>query len=245
MKKSIIKSIMSGFLLLASPSFANWDPDFIEDVDLSVFENSDYQQLKNKVLKELKGSWCSEEKIDLMMDLILLTKPEVCVEIGVWTGSSALPIASTLHFLKHGKLYAIDAWSNSIATQYWDDSDPNKPWWSTVNMKNIHQTFQDMVAFWKLKKYCTEIALPSVKAVQQVPDIDFLHLDGDYSERGSMQDVELYLPKVKSGGYILLSNLFIMINGKQPKLKSFVTLLEECEIVCEIERDNVILFRKY
>jgi hypothetical protein len=71
-----------------------------------------------------------------------------------------------------------------------------------------------------------------------------LHLDGDYSEKGSMQDVELYLPRVKSGGYVLLSNLFTMVKGKAPKMKSFTALFDTCEMVCEIERDNAVLFRK-
>ncbi len=245
MKKHITKLLFSGLLALGAPAFSDWDPEFIEGAELSALQNSKYQKLKDQVLNETKGSWCSAEKTNLIMDLILLTKPKVCVEIGAWTGSSVLPIASTLKFLKHGKVYAVDAWANEVAVQYWADNDPNKPWWSTVDMKAIHNTFQNMVSSWDLKKYCKEIALPADKAVENLGEIDFLHLDGDYSEQGSMKDVQLYLPKVKSGGYILLSHLFTMINGKQPKLKSFVALLDDCEIVCEIERDNAILFRKY
>lgn len=244
--RHFIRSLSVASLLLCStPTFADWNPDYLENVDTSVLTNPDYQSIKKSVLKEVEGSWCSQEKAGLMMDLVLLTRPEVCVEIGAWTGSSVLPVARTLRFLKSGKIYAIDAWSNAVATRYWDDNDPNKPWWSTVNMKQIHKTFQNMITSWKLEKYCKEIVLPSEEAVNYVNSIDFLHLDGDYSEKGSMEDVTLYFPKVRSGGYILISHLFTMINGKQPKLKSFVKLLEECEIVCEIERDNAILFRKY
>lgn len=233
------------FIFTSSLTFADWNPELIENVNLSSLENTDYKNLKNKVFVALKGSWCSEEKANLIMDLVLLEKPKVCVEIGACTGSSILPIGAVLQFNKQGTVYAIDAWSNQVATQYWADTDPNKTWWSTVDMKAVHRAFRNLLKTWNLKKYCQEIALPSEDAISKLDTIDFLHLDGDYSEIGSMKDVELYLPKVKSGGYILLSNLFIMINGKQPKLKSFITLMEDCEIVCEIERDNAILFKKY
>lgn len=246
MIKKIIKPLFCSLLLLTSSlTQADWDPEFIENVDVSVLDNVDYQNLKNQVLKALKGSWCSQEKTNLLMDLVLLEKPEVCVEIGAFSGSSILPVGATLQFLKKGKVYAIDAWSNTVATQYWDDKDPNKAWWASLDMKAVHKSYQALISSWKLKNYCQELAMSSENAIKKLESIDFLHLDGDYSEIGSLNDVQLYLPKVKSGGYILLSNLFVMINGKQPKLASFSALLEDCEIVCEIERDNAILFKKY
>ncbi|MES2200314.1 MAG: class I SAM-dependent methyltransferase [Chlamydiota bacterium] len=244
-KKTGRALLYSLFLITSSITVADWDPEFIENVDVSTLNNANYQNLKNKVIRDLKGSWCSEEKTNLLMDLVLLTKPDICVEIGAWTGSSILPVGATLQFLKKGKVYAIDAWSNQIATQYWQDTDPNKAWWSTVDMKAIRKTYHNLIKSWNLKANCVEIWASSENAVSKFDTIDFLHLDGDYSEEGSLKDVELYLPKVKSGGYVLLSNLFVMIRTKQPKLKSFSVLLEECEIVCEIERDNAILFRKY
>lgn len=244
--KTLAKTLLcSLFLLTSSLTFASWDPEVIEDVEYSSLQEKNYQKLKARVIEALKGSWCSEEKVNLLMDLTLLTKPQVCVEIGACTGSSVLPIATSLQYLKGGKVYAIDAWSNQIATQYWEDTDPNKAWWSTVDMKSIRGAFQNLINTWSLKKQCEEVAKPSDIAISELPEIDFLHLDGDYSEQGALKDVKLYLPKVKSGGYILLSNLFIMINGKQPKAKSFSALIDDCEFICEIERDNAILFRKY
>ncbi|MBS0627734.1 MAG: class I SAM-dependent methyltransferase [Verrucomicrobia bacterium] len=246
MKKQLKKALFYGFCFLTSSlTFADWDPEFIENANLSILEDTNYKNLKDKVLTALKGSWCSEEKANLIMDLMVLEKPQVCVEIGACAGSSILPIGNALQFNQQGTVYAIDAWSNQVATQYWADTDPNKAWWSTVDMQAIHGSFQNLLKTWNLTEYCIGIALPSKDAIDQLDNIDFLHLDGDYSEIGSLKDVELYLPKVKSGGYILLSNLFIMINGKQPKLKSFIALMEDCEIVCEIERDNAILFKKY
>lgn len=233
-------------LISSSPLFGEWDPEsFFFDQDYSATENAQYIELKKNVMSHLENSWCSKEKIDLLMDLILVEKPKKCVEVGVFTGSSLLPVAATLSFLNQGTIYAVDAWSNSEAIKNWSDLDPNKAWWSTVDMKAVYSTFDEMLNQWKLHPYCNILKMPSEIAFDSIPDeIDFLHLDGDYSEVGSSKDVETYLPKVKSGGYILLSNLFTMVNNQQPKMNAFCLLSEACEMVCEIERDNAILFRK-
>jgi hypothetical protein len=239
-------SLITLVTTISSCAFADWAPEDIELADLSHISGAKYKNQKASVIESLKGSWCSPEKGALLMDLIRLIQPQLCVEVGAWTGSSVLPVAMSLKFNGKGKVYAIDAWSNQIATRYWSDQDPNKPWWSTVDMKAIKQTFNNLLRNWQVDSYCVPVQDASEKAAARFKNetIDFLHLDGDYSEQGSLADVENYLPKVKTGGYILLSHLFTMINGKQPKLKSFKALVQDCEIICEIERDNAILFRK-
>jgi hypothetical protein len=220
--------------------YAEWDPSF-----LLVLNDTQYKELKMQVMQELKNSWCSTEKINLLMDLTLLTHPRVCVEVGAFTGSSILPVATTLKYLNSGKIFAIDAWSNAEAIQYLEETDPNKEWWSQLDMKFVHNNHQYLMNKWSLRNFCTEISKPSTQAINEIPsNIDFLHLDGDYSEAGSLQDVELYLPKVRSGGYILLSNFYFMINRDQPKIKAFILLCDACEIVASIENDNAVLFRK-
>lgn len=245
--KSTMGLLFTLGILCASfqPAFADWDAETVLfDKDCSAINNPDFLELKSRVKAHLQDSWCSQEKADLLMDLVLIERPQVCVEVGVFTGSSLLPIGASLAFLKQGTVYAVDAWSNDVATRYWADNDPNKPWWNSLNMQNIFNIFYRMLETWGLENYCLIRNMPSELAIYTIPKIDFLHLDGDYSEIGSMRDVERYLPMVKSGGYILLSNLFIMINAEQPKMKAFCTLFESCEMVCEIEHDNAILFRK-
>jgi hypothetical protein len=239
-----------GFCVFASPLplHSDWDPEeCMIDLEPAVFDvlsDSRFKRLKGKILRELKGSWCSEEKVNLLMDLVSLTRPEVCVEIGAFTGSSVLPVAATLKHLNCGKIYAIDAWSNEIMVRNLKNDDPNKFWWSTVNMKAVRKIYNQMVKTWRLTNVCVTIQAPSENAVNQVPEIDFLNLDGDYSEVGSTRDVELYLPKVKPGGYVLLSNVFLVVNKNQPNLKAFCDLFDSCEMICEIERENAILFKK-
>ncbi|MEN9344192.1 MAG: Methyltransferase domain [Chlamydiota bacterium] len=235
-------------LCISSLAYAEWNPSFLlqdESKSLDILNNRKYADLKAKVIQELKNSWCSAEKINLLMDLTLLTHPKICVEIGAFTGSSVLPVATTLKYLNSGKIFAVDAWSNAEATKYLADNDPNKQWWSQLDMQSVHNSYQHLINKWSLRNFCAEIFKPSAQAVFDIPsEIDFLHLDGNFSERGALEDAELYLPKVKSGGYILLSNFYLMIGREQPKMKAFVALCDACEVVASIENDNAVLFKK-
>ncbi len=48
----------------------------------------------------------------------------------------------------------------------------------------------------------------SLKAVDEFADgaIDLLYVDGNSSEKGSLEDLIAYFPKVKPGGYIWLND---------------------------------------
>jgi hypothetical protein len=243
LKKLVVIGICVGTVL-----HAEWNPGSLYDENQDstlILNNPEYTNLKTQVTQSLTNSWCSEEKINLLMDLALLTHPKICVEIGAFTGSSVLPIAATLKYLGSGEIFAIDAWSNTEAIKHLTNDDPNRTWWSQVDMKAVHSSFQKLTRTWSLKRVCKEIYKSSEQAIHYIPaEIDFLHLDGDYSETGALQDVELYLPKVKIGGYILLSNVYVVINGKQPKIQAFMKLLDTCDIIEEIENGNACLFKK-
>lgn len=215
----------------------------VDAVSLGV-QDAGFQGVKGRVVEALKESWCSREKAELMMDLVFLTRPQVCVEVGVYTGSSVLPVAAALKYLGSGHIYAIDAWSNEVAVKNVGINDPNYWWWWTLNMEQVKYQFISLLDEWALHRYCRVIHAPSERTADQISEIDFLHLDGSMSEEGSLLDVQLFLPKVKSGGYILLSNLFMFVDGKHTKMSSMWRLFDQCEIVAEIDNNNVALFRK-
>ncbi len=218
--------------------------NFPNCISVPHWEDPAFNHLKNEVVCYLRGSWCSEEKTRLIMDTVFVSKPEVCVEIGVYSGFSALPIAAALKHLGTGILYAIDAWSNWVATRDMSDDDPNKAWWSQTNMPAALDQFQTALKDWDIGSQCKIIPKPSNAAIERISEIDFLHLDGNYSEARSVEDVELYLPKVKKGGYVLFSNAHLVVNNHIPKRKALQRLLDSCTIVDVIENCNCILVRK-
>ena len=86
--------------------------------------------------------------------------------------------------------------------------------------------------------------MTSEQAIDHVPSIDFLHIDGNFSEKGALFDSKQYLPKVVPGGYVLISNVLVMIGAKPAKMKALWPLFDQCDVVCEIDDGNTLLFRK-
>ena len=226
---------------------ADWDPDCLSidnESALEILSSSELVDLEHKIFEYVKNSWCSENKAKLLFELMVLTKPQVSVEIGAFTGSSTLPFLAALKYIGSGKAYVIDAWSTEEAIRGLPKEDVNTIWWETLNMQAVQNHFMHMLTSWSLHPYCEVLHMTSQQAANQIPFIDFLHLDGNFSEAGALQDSEVYLPKVKSGGYILLSNTLVMIGGKATKMQALWPIFDQCDIICELDSGNTLLFRK-
>lgn len=247
----IFKNRRCGFVLLiflaASCVCEENRDDFTSQKEIKALislQDANFQEIKGRVFKYVENSWCSIEKAELIMDLIFKNHPQICVEIGAFTGSSILPVAATLKYLGKGHLYAIDSWSNEEAVKGVNINDPNYAWWSRVDMLEIKNQFASLVNQWGLGFYCSVIHAPSEAAIHQIQEIDFLHLDGNMSEEGALLDLQLFFPKVKSGGYVLLSNAFLVVDGNLTRMASIWKLFDECELIVEIDSLNALLFRK-
>ncbi len=236
------------FLFLETFIYSSYNPNLcFQAYDLTKLSDYQFIVLKEQIKKTLRNSWSSEKKIDLLMDLTYLQRPIRCIEIGVFKGDSLLPVAAVLKLLKQGKIYAIDPWNNFETIKHLTDNNPHKRWWFNVNMKKIFNAFKKMLDFWQLNHVCEFIRLPSAQAVSQIAqkgEIDFLHIDGNFSRQGSIEDVQNYLPLVKSGGYVLLSKAFLIVNHKYVKAEAGNLILNSCEFVDSVDHGNSILYRK-
>lgn len=207
-------------------------------------ESPRFINLEKHTLNYLKDSWCSQEKAKLILRHVATHRPNVCVEIGGFTGSSALPMLLGLQYCGTGVGYVVDAWSNREAISGLPQSDLNTIWWSQVDMDEIKRIFHHTIRIWGLVPYVKVLHTTSADAATQIPMIDFLHLDGNFSETGALLDAQLYLPKVVDGGYVLISNVLVMIAKKPSKMRSLWPFFEHCEIEKELENGNVLLFKK-
>lgn len=191
-------------------------------------------------LPSLEG-WCSKEKAIHFIDLVLEIKPETCVEIGVFGGSSLFPVASALKFLKKGIVIGIDPWDKVECIKYYSPvkDEMHMRWWLSLNIGYVYQSYIHMLQQYGLENYVKTIQATSKEAVHQIPGIDILHIDGNHSSFCSKQDVELYLPKVKKGGYIWMNDAL------SEERKSATDLLtESCDIIRTIDGGGCILFKK-
>jgi predicted O-methyltransferase YrrM len=148
--------------------------------------------------------WCSKEKATKMMNLIYDSHPAVCVEIGVFGGSSVYPTAIALNYLKSGIIYAIDPWIKDECTKGYEEGDPNYNWWSMLDLEAIYRDFKKLISSHKLESHCKIMRMTSAQALSHFKDnsIDILHIDGNHSEESALSDIKMYFPKVKAGGYI-------------------------------------------
>lgn len=185
--------------------------------------------------------WCTKEKALHFVDLVFEVKPDLCVEIGVFGGRSLFPVAAALKALDHGMVVAIDPWNRDEIIRYFDPvkDQPHIQWWSKINYEQIYGSFLGMLAQYQLEDYVVTLRTTSELASYAIGDIDILHIDGNHNEQVSNQDVRLYLPKVKVGGYIWLNDTL------WSDLQSSVDLLfESCDVVKVIDGGNAVLFRK-
>lgn len=211
----------------------------------SLCADTDVENLKKEILffvPTLHG-WCSKEKAANFIDLVVKVKPKICVEIGVFGGASVYPVVSALKFLNNGIIYAIDPWDKIECIKYYDpvEDQANLDWWGKVNLPFIYGAFVMMLKGHELENYCTIMKTPSETAVESFApsSIDILYIDGNHCEPASTQDVLLYLPKVRSGGYIWMNDALWATTQEAVGL-----LLDSCNVVKTIDNGNCILFKK-
>lgn len=153
------------------------------------------------LVKNIDG-WCSQEKMVKMTSLILATKPQKVVEIGVFYGKSLICQAMALKKNKLGKIYGIDAWDAAFATQYMtNDIDIN--WWNTINYDHVYDTFCSNITEAGVEYFVDIIKDNSNNALSYINfEIDILHIDGNHEELPSCENVLNYVPKIKKHGFL-------------------------------------------
>lgn len=206
---------------------------------------NNWKSFKKQTLDYQKNipGWCCEEKAIKMMDLIYETNPKVCVEIGVFGGSSIHPTAQALRYQQNGMIYAIDPWQNIECTDGYTPGDPNYQWWNKIDLEKIYKDFITMIHKQGLSDYCCPLRMTSETAAQIFPEesIDILHIDGNHSEEKAFKDAELWLPKVRKNGYIWFDDCNWNTTKKaQDYVKQFAIIIEDKSLTDK----SCLLFQK-
>jgi predicted O-methyltransferase YrrM len=183
--------------------------------------------VSEKRVPRLQG-WCSKEKARALVELILEHRPPVSVEIGVFGGMSLIAQALACKYLGHGRVHGIDPWSVDDALDGVQEKE-NIDWWRNLNYEQIYKGCLAAVLECDVTNYCTIVRTNSDRAHGMFDYIDVLHIDGNHSEKASTLDVFLYLPKVRSGGFVWFDDF------DWHSTKNAVRLVEEkCEAVKEV-----------
>lgn len=152
--------------------------------------------------------WCSLDKANTLVALIVALRPRVVVELGVWMGGSAIPMALALRAVGSGQLVAIDAWSAemSVAGQ---ELEIHRKWWGVMGESGHLRALE--VFLTRLRKHgispercavrrqrTSEAAVP--------PVIDLLHHDANHGPQ-VVDDIERWAPAIRVGGILVLDDL--------------------------------------
>lgn len=153
------------------------------------------------------GDWCSVDKAIHLAALVLAQRPQVVVELGVWMGGSAIPMAIALRHLGAGRLVAIDAWSTEASVDGQEGA--NAAWWQSVGAAGHERALRTFLS--RLKKHGIESQRCEVRHQRsdeaRVPrDIDILHLDANHGPQ-VVADLERWAPAVRVGGLLILNDL--------------------------------------
>lgn len=153
---------------------------------------------------------CPFRKMQAMASLIVRHGLRHAVEIGVYRGSSLLPQALAMR-LTGGCAVGIDPWS--LAEWRQEEAPPGRqgPYrWKApeIDWAALYHEVLDRIARYGVERHCRVIRGLSHKVADDiVPGIDLLHIDGNHDSGAVARDLELYLPKLRHGGYLVLDDI--------------------------------------
>ncbi len=157
----------------------------------------------SEVQSKLPG-WCSQEKASTLASIMLALRPEISLEIGVFGGSSFIPIALAHKAINFGVAIGIDPWDTNVAIAA-QPSKEHRDWWATKDMNQIYDEFMRQIKTLQLEKF-TRIIRQTSLAAPCPNSIGLLHVDGSHDAQ-TITDVLKFAPHVKSGGFLVMDDM--------------------------------------
>lgn len=153
--------------------------------------------------------------------MVLSLRPELSVEIGIYAGKSALPIALAHKECGVGRLMAIDPWDAS-ASEVGQINDGDREFWGKLDHESIYQTFWQHALRLNVAHLIQVVRQRSDNVIP--PDgIGLLHVDGNHSDQ-AIRDVERFAPKCKMGAVCVMDDLGWAGGGVQKAVDRLKTI---------------------
>jgi hypothetical protein len=203
------------------------------------------QDAIKEYLPPLDG-WTTPERACEMAKIIIENKPKVVVEIGTFGGRSAIAQGFALRENNNGgKLYSIDPWKLEYAMEgEWDE---NQNWYkNNIDIDEIHKKCMHAIWSHNLDEWIVVIRAASQHCHELFNEIGVLLVDGNHSQVASLRDVELYVPKVVSGGIVMLDDQDWMVKEGERLINSTKKAIhfteQHCDLITQI--GNMGFYRK-
>ena len=160
------------------------------------------------------GGGCSPSKALVMAELIRVYQLNITADIGVYRGRSLLPQALAHRMCGGGLVYGIDPWSAAEAHEEDLSTDVKArldTFLATTDFDAMYRDVQALISQLELQQHCVLVRETSANAAQffQAENVEFdlIHIDGNHDTRKVRSDVSLYLPRLRTGGFLLLDDV--------------------------------------
>lgn len=147
--------------------------------------------------------WCIPDKAEALAAMVLSIRPTTTVEIGVFGGSSFIPLALAHKEIGTGIAYGIDPWNKMASIR--DEIPANVEFWSNVDHDYMFAQFMAKLQDLGLES-CTRIIRQTSDEVLPPSEIQLLHVDGSHTEQ-AVRDVLKWCPHVTKGGFCVMDDL--------------------------------------
>lgn len=147
--------------------------------------------------------WCCKEKAEALASIVIALRPSVSLEIGIWGGSSFIPIALAHKYVGLGVAMGIDPWNARDSVK--NEVPENFEWWANQDHNAIREGFMRKLAELELGEW-TRIFVSTSDAFSPPQNIDLLHIDGSHTEQ-AVRDVVRYATRVRVGGICVMDDL--------------------------------------
>lgn len=200
----------------------------------------DLEQVSRSIPSD-EGGGSSLLKVLVLGELIVSQDLDRVVEIGVYRGKLMLPLARLMRRLGRGEVVGIDPYSAQAAIQRDVEREGIDlvEWPRSVDWEGLHQGVLDAISRWGLEGHArllrqrAEDAAPGFAA----SPIDILHVDGNHDREAVTEDVELYLPYLRDGGYLVMDDI------AWPSVRPlYERLVREHELVFELVENGLYLW---
>jgi hypothetical protein len=167
------------------------------------------ERMMNKPDYSQLAGWCSPEKREHLRDLIMRDRIASVVELGVFGGSSLIPIGEAIRDNgSHGMVVGIDPWDASPALEGIQNQ-KSIDYWAKLPYSEVMAGCELAIRDFGISDYVRLMRMTGDAAVSQFVDdsLDLLHCDGNHSAEPAMRDAQNWYRKVKVGGWWVADDL--------------------------------------
>lgn len=161
----------------------------------------------DRIVKSLPG-WCTPKKAQRLFDLVIDSNSQITCELGVFGGRSFIPLALAHKQKGTGFALGIDAWKKEVSVEG-TNSPENDEYWSKINYTEIYRKCIYNIQLNEADGFCSLVRMRSQDAGFLIADniIDILHQDSSHNVETITAELNLWVPKLKTGGYWIADDL--------------------------------------